>query len=90
MANRPKVIIRQTESRRKQKDLPANMSSGRLENDACALRGDVVVATAALTVPLAFSKRYHADHVLGAFKTHRETIDWAKKQAHAPLTASPY
>ena len=29
----------------------------------------------------------HADHVLGAFKTQREAIDWAKKQGHAPLVA---
>ena len=32
----------------------------------------------------------HADHVLGAFKTQREAIDWAKKQEHARSSrASP-
>ena len=29
----------------------------------------------------------HADHALGTFKTQREAIDWAKKQAHSPLVA---
>jgi len=29
----------------------------------------------------------HANHELGAFKTQREAIDWAKAKAHAPLVA---
>ena len=27
----------------------------------------------------------HADHVLATFKTQRETIDWVRKNGHAPL-----
>jgi hypothetical protein len=29
----------------------------------------------------------HADHVLAAFKTQREAIDWAKKNGHRPHVA---
>jgi hypothetical protein len=29
----------------------------------------------------------HADHVLAAFKTQREAIEWAKKQGHHPHVA---
>jgi hypothetical protein len=29
----------------------------------------------------------HADHVLGTFKTHKEAIDWARKNGHSPLVA---
>jgi hypothetical protein len=29
----------------------------------------------------------NADHVLGAFKTQKEAIDWAKKNGHSPLVA---
>jgi hypothetical protein len=28
-----------------------------------------------------------ADHVLGAFKTQKEAIDWARKNGHSPLVA---
>jgi hypothetical protein len=30
-----------------------------------------------------------ADHVLGAFKTQHEAIDWAKKAGHALLSLAP-
>jgi len=29
----------------------------------------------------------HADHVLAAFKTQQEAIDWSRKNGHAPLIA---
>ena len=29
----------------------------------------------------------HADHVLSAFKTQREAIEWARKEGHHPLVA---
>ena len=29
----------------------------------------------------------HADHVLAAFRTQREAIDWAKKNGHSPHVA---
>jgi hypothetical protein len=29
----------------------------------------------------------HADHVLGAFRTQHEAIDWAKDHGHAPHVA---
>jgi hypothetical protein len=29
----------------------------------------------------------HADHILAAFKTQLEAIDWAKSQGHAPHVA---
>ena len=29
----------------------------------------------------------NADHVLGAFKTQKEAIDWAKKNGDSPLVA---
>lgn len=29
----------------------------------------------------------HANHVLAAFKTQREAIDWAKKDGHSPHVA---
>ena len=29
----------------------------------------------------------HADHVLAAFKTQREAIEWARKNNHSPLVA---
>jgi hypothetical protein len=29
----------------------------------------------------------HADHVLAAFKTQHEAIDWAKKNGHSPHVA---
>jgi len=29
----------------------------------------------------------HADHVLAAFKTQQEAIDWSRKNGHAPLVA---
>ncbi len=29
----------------------------------------------------------HADNVLGAFKTQKEAIDWAKAKGHRPLVA---
>jgi hypothetical protein len=29
----------------------------------------------------------HADHVLAAFRTQREAIDWAKKDGHSPHVA---
>jgi hypothetical protein len=29
----------------------------------------------------------HASNVLGTFNTQREAIEWARKQAHAPLVA---
>jgi hypothetical protein len=30
---------------------------------------------------------HHADHMLGAFKTQREAIDWARKNNYSPLVA---
>lgn len=29
----------------------------------------------------------HADHVLGAFRTQHEAIDWANKNGHSPHVA---
>jgi hypothetical protein len=29
----------------------------------------------------------HADHVLGAFKTQHEAVNWAQKNGHAPHVA---
>jgi hypothetical protein len=29
----------------------------------------------------------HADHLLAAFKTQREAIEWARKNNHSPLVA---
>src|ERR1700685_4013374 len=29
----------------------------------------------------------HANHELGAFKTQKEAIDWARSQGHSPLVA---
>jgi hypothetical protein len=33
------------------------------------------------------SSEDHADHVLAAFKTQREAIEWARKNNHSPLVA---
>jgi hypothetical protein len=30
---------------------------------------------------------HHADHVLAAFKTQKEAIEWARKNNHSPLVA---
>ena len=29
----------------------------------------------------------HADHILAAFRTQREAVEWARKEGHDPLVA---